>query len=377
MKKGGLLTFVTVLLLMFCFNIVTVDGLNQNGASTVIKSTSITSLKALNDSSIKITWKKCKNVSGYKVYRSTSKKGKYKCIKTVKGTKNNYYTDKNLVPNKTYYYKIKVYLKKSKKTYNSKFSGIKSVKTKRLSVPEITNIYRTKDNKLKIYFEPISDVKGYKIYRSNGSDDEFVCIDTIGNSDNYYIDQTSKAGKTYLYKITSYKNINSKNYESEFSNSISGTTAKKDDNTSEVDDSDTKDVEDTNNSENNSDDISNEILKLVNEDRASLGLSPLKMTSGLNKVAKLRAEEIATLYSHTRPNGKSFGTAYDDLGVKCKSIRGENLMYGVSTAEAFFKAWYNSPGHKANMERKEYTKIGIYVYKDSNGVLHAAQEFSD
>lgn len=52
----------------------------------------------------KLTWAKVEGAKEYKVYRATSKNGKYKAVKTVTTTT---YTDKIAKKNKTYYYKVK------------------------------------------------------------------------------------------------------------------------------------------------------------------------------------------------------------------------------------------------------------------------------
>ena len=50
-------------------------------------------------------------------------------------------------------------------------------------------------------------------------------------------------------------------------------------------------------------DEANEILRLVNKERAEEGLAPLTMDPQLMEYAMHRAEECAVLYSHTRPDG--------------------------------------------------------------------------
>lgn len=75
--------------------------------------------------SAKISWTKVSGASGYKVYRATSKSGKYKLIKT---TKSRSYTNKKLSNNKTYYYKVKAYRKiGSKKVYSGNSKEFKTV----------------------------------------------------------------------------------------------------------------------------------------------------------------------------------------------------------------------------------------------------------
>lgn len=77
----------------------------------------------------KISWKKAAGATKYEIYRSTSKKGKFKKVKTLNSKKKSF-TNKKLAAGKTYYYKIKAVQKVGKKTYRSAFSARKSVKLK-------------------------------------------------------------------------------------------------------------------------------------------------------------------------------------------------------------------------------------------------------
>ncbi len=64
----------------------------------------------------------------YQIYRSTSKKGKYTLVATV--SNNDYpYFNENLKENKTYYYKIRSFIKVGKKKYYGAYSSVVSVKT--------------------------------------------------------------------------------------------------------------------------------------------------------------------------------------------------------------------------------------------------------
>ncbi len=80
--------------------------------------------------SVKLQWKKAANASGYYIYRSTSKGGKYKKIATVKGATKTTYTDKKLKAKKRYYYKVVSYRVENKLTATGKASNIKYTKTK-------------------------------------------------------------------------------------------------------------------------------------------------------------------------------------------------------------------------------------------------------
>ena len=50
----------------------------------------------------------------------------------------------------------------------------------------------------------------------------------------------------------------------------------------------------------------------------------------------------------TRPDGRSFATAYTDAGIPY-SYAGENIAYGYANAQTVFAAWMNSEGHRANI----------------------------
>lgn len=97
-------------------------------ASTAPKATSITSISSKKPKQVALKWKKISKATNYQVYRSTSKKGKYTKIATTSKTS---YTDKKATKGKTYYYKIRVCKKVGSKTYNSKYSSVKSVAAKK------------------------------------------------------------------------------------------------------------------------------------------------------------------------------------------------------------------------------------------------------
>ena len=77
---------------------------------------------------IKMKWDRVKGAKGYKIYRSTSKYGKYKCIKTIKSGSTTKYVNKKLKKGKRYYYKVYAYKKVHGTVYKGKASAIKSKK---------------------------------------------------------------------------------------------------------------------------------------------------------------------------------------------------------------------------------------------------------
>lgn len=123
----------------------------------------------------------------------------------------------------------------------------------------------------------------------------------------------------------------------------------------------------------------NEVLRLTNEFRAENGVAALEIDLDLtDDVAMVRAEEITELFSHTRPDGTSCFTAFDEggfvLGGNCGG-RAENIAYGYSSAAAVVEAWKNSAGHRANMLKSSFNVIGIGFVNDG-GVYYWTQEFA-
>jgi len=87
------------------------------------------SLKA-GSKKITVKWNKISGASGYKVYRATSKNGKYTCVKTVKSGKTVSFVNKSLKKGKTYYYKVRAYRSVSGNLKYSSYSTVKYTRAK-------------------------------------------------------------------------------------------------------------------------------------------------------------------------------------------------------------------------------------------------------
>ena len=106
-----------------------------------------------------------------------------------------------------------------------------------------------------------------------------------------------------------------------------------------------------------------QVVALVNIERAKAGLPALTMSEDLNRAAQIRAKEIVQSFSHTRPNGSSFSSVLKENGISYRGA-GENIAWGQRTPEAVVNAWMNSAGHRANILNKNYTTIGVGYYLD-------------
>ncbi len=105
-----------------------------------------------------------------------------------------------------------------------------------------------------------------------------------------------------------------------------------------------------------------------NAQRTSAGLGALAWSDGLEQAAMVRAQEIVTTWSHTRPNGSDWYTVNSNL------MYGENLAKGYSTADAAVAAWMASPTHKDNILFGSFKTCGIAIY-EVGGTWYWAEEF--
>ena len=107
------------------------------------------------------------------------------------------------------------------------------------------------------------------------------------------------------------------------------------------------------------------VLRLTNQHRMSLGLSPLSTTADLQMVANQRAKELTALtqLAHIRPDGSSWVTVLSDYSLRY-NYAAENIAMGYSTPEAVVAAWMNSEGHRANILSANYTTLGVGYVED-------------
>ena len=126
----------------------------------------------------------------------------------------------------------------------------------------------------------------------------------------------------------------------------------------------------------------NEVLRLVNIERANAGAAPLVLDEALCNAANMRAIEMdcTGVFGHKRPNDHSCFEVYDICNVEWQNACGENIAAGQATPEDVMKSWLGSAGHKANILSPEYTKMGLGYSNSGCGAgeysYYWAQEFA-
>lgn len=116
-----------------------------------------------------------------------------------------------------------------------------------------------------------------------------------------------------------------------------------------------------------------EVIRLVNVERANAGLAPLAKNGAVCQAAEVRASEIGVSFSHTRPDGRNCFTVFEEFGISYTAC-GENIAAGHPTPEAVVQGWMNSPGHRANILNEDFEEIGVGV-KNVNGSMQWVQLF--
>lgn len=118
-----------------------------------------------------------------------------------------------------------------------------------------------------------------------------------------------------------------------------------------------------------------QVVNLVNKERAKAGLNPLTLDKNIEAAALIRAKETEISFSHTRPNGSSFSTVLRENGISFRGA-GENIAWGQRSPEEVMNGWMNSSGHRANILNANFTKIGVGYYKSASGRNYWTQLFT-
>lgn len=119
-----------------------------------------------------------------------------------------------------------------------------------------------------------------------------------------------------------------------------------------------------------------EVIRIVNEERAKQGLQPLKKNNDLCKVAGIRATETTSLFSHTRPNGESCFTILKEYNISYMTV-GENIAADQQTPAEVMNAWMNSQGHRENIMNSSFGQIGVGVVKGGSYGIYWVQMFTN
>lgn len=122
-------------------------------------------------------------------------------------------------------------------------------------------------------------------------------------------------------------------------------------------------------------DLEMRMLELVNAERARQGLQPLKPDPELAQVARAHSRDMLArgYFSHVAPDGKDAFGRMREANVRFLAA-GENLAL-APTLPAAHQGLMNSPGHRANVLRPQFGRLGVGVLDAGKYGLMVTQNF--
>ncbi|MGH2541384.1 MAG: CvpA family protein, partial [Ardenticatenaceae bacterium] len=120
-----------------------------------------------------------------------------------------------------------------------------------------------------------------------------------------------------------------------------------------------------------------EMLRMLNAERAAAGVPPLQMDPTLTEVARQHSRDMFErgYFSHATPEGFSPFDRMRAHGIHYLTA-GENLAH-ASTLTIAHTGLMNSPGHRANILRPAYGRVGIGILDGGARGLMVTQNFRD
>lgn len=121
--------------------------------------------------------------------------------------------------------------------------------------------------------------------------------------------------------------------------------------------------------------LEEQMLELVNRERAAAGLKPLEADPELTEVARRHSADMFArgYFSHYTPDGKDPFERMRESNVRFRTA-GENLAL-APTLQLAHTGLMNSPGHRANILRPEFGRVGIGIVTGGRRGIMVSQEF--
>jgi uncharacterized protein YkwD len=122
-------------------------------------------------------------------------------------------------------------------------------------------------------------------------------------------------------------------------------------------------------------DLEKQMLDLVNRERQAAGLSPLAADPELTEVARRHSADMFQrgYFAHDTPEGRTPFDRMREADVQFITA-GENLALAPTISVAH-TGLMNSPGHRANILRGQFGRVGIGVMDGGMRGLMVSQEF--
>ncbi len=141
---------------------------------------------------IKLTWDAVEGAVKYRVYRATSKTGKYSIMKTVEGT--SYINSSGKAGARYYYYVVAI-------DANGNVSEKSNIVNRVCDLPRTTVTLSNvaSSGKIKVAWTKVDGAAKYQVYRATSKNGEYSLKKTTTSLS--WTDTNTTAGKTYYYKV--------------------------------------------------------------------------------------------------------------------------------------------------------------------------------
>lgn len=126
-----------------------------------------------------------------------------------------------------------------------------------------------------------------------------------------------------------------------------------------------------------------EILLLVNNERDKIGLPPLCRNKKLDEIALLHSLDLdlCRTLSHSSCDGRTLTDRLNSISYQYDNA-GENVAWNQRTSQQVMNSWMNSPGHRENILNSKFKNIGIglsnnYYWTQVFGTLYSGDNGCD
>ncbi|WP_176525799.1 InlB B-repeat-containing protein [Bacillus sp. AFS001701] len=165
--------------------------------------------------SVRLDWLDTLGATGFEIYRGSSSTGKFTLVKSYPNNNTKSFSDSKLATGKRVYYKVRAVRVVSGKKVYGPYTTVSTIPV--LQAPAKITISKASSTSAKVVWSKVSEASGYEIVRATNSKGTYSLIKTItsGSTLNYTNTNITK-GKTYYYKVRSYRTVSGKKIYSSY-----------------------------------------------------------------------------------------------------------------------------------------------------------------
>jgi uncharacterized protein YkwD len=131
---------------------------------------------------------------------------------------------------------------------------------------------------------------------------------------------------------------------------------------------------------NNPYELERRAFELINQRRETNGLTPLRWSDDVARIARLHSENMANynFFSHAGVDGLLVNDRADFLGIRKWQAIGENIAYNQgfeNPVEFAVERWMQSPKHRDNLLSGRWKESGIGIAVTENGTYYFTEVF--